>query len=147
MMIEESVLINAGMDQVWRSFTDLTCWDAWSRTARKVSPESCTMEQGTRFRFRLRPFVVPVDIMPVIDEIVPHERVVWSGSKYGISSRHEFLFQQAGNGVLVTSREKLIGLPLVLGGRRFTERTVRNLTVRMLRELKAACEQDPVQPS
>jgi len=147
MMIEESVLINASRDQVWQSFTDLTCWDDWSRTARKVSPESCKMEEGIRFRFRLRPFVVPVDIMPVIDEIVPFERVVWSGSKFGIASRHEFLFQQAGNGVLVTSREKLIGLPLVLGGRRFTERTVRRLTIRMLRELKAACEQGPEQPA
>lgn len=142
-MIEESVLISAGMEQVWKAFTDFTSWADWNRTARNISPANCSMEEGGRFRFRLRPFVVPIDIAPVIDAIVPHERVVWTGSKYGISSRHEFLFQQVGNGVLVTSREKLVGLPLVLGGRTLTERTVRKLTIRMLRELKAACEHDP----
>jgi hypothetical protein len=140
MVIEETVLINAGIERVWKTFTDLTCWSDWNRTARDIVSESGKMEQGRPFRFCLRPFVVPVRIDPVIDEIVPYDRVVWSGRKYGIASRHEFLFQQEADGVLVTSREKLIGLPLVMGGRAFTERLVRELTVSMLKELKEAAE-------
>jgi uncharacterized protein YndB with AHSA1/START domain len=140
MVIEESVFINADRKRVWKTFTDLTCWAEWNRTARDIVSRSSTMEQGSRFRFCLRPFAIPIHIDPVIDEIVPYDRVVWSGRKYGIASRHEFLFRQQADGVLITSRERLIGLPLVLGGRAFTEKVVRELTVSMLEELREAAE-------
>jgi hypothetical protein len=142
MVIEESVLIEAGMDRVWRIFTDLACWRDWNRTARQVSSVSGRIEEGERFRFRLRPFNLPVNIDPVIDEVVEHERVVWSGSRFGIYSRHEFLFRQIDGGVLVTSREEFRGIPLRMGGRPLTGKVARGLVVKMLQELKKACEEE-----
>jgi hypothetical protein len=140
MVIEETIRIAADLQRVWETFMDLACWADRGRPARDVAPANCRMEQGMRFRFRLRPFILPIDIRPVIKEIVPCERVVWSSSKYGLSSHHEFLFRQADSDVLIISREKLIGLPLILGGRSFTEKTVRRLTVAMLQDLKNAAE-------
>lgn len=140
MLIVESALIKAGMDGVWTTFTDLSRWREWNSTACDASSPSGVLREGERIRFCIRPFAVPVDLAPVIDEVKTHERVVWSGCKFGIASRHEFLFQRAANGIVVTSREEFRGIPLLIGGRRFTERVARDLVRSMLRELKAACE-------
>lgn len=140
MVIDESVLINAGMETVWTTFTDLTCWKDWNTVARRAASDSGRIEEGGRVRFCIRPFAVPVNLDPVVDEVVDHERVVWSGSRFGISSRHEFRFQRVRNGVLVTSREEFRGLPLLIGGRPITEKIARDLVIAMLQELKKACE-------
>jgi hypothetical protein len=140
MMIEEAVLIKASIETVWRTFTDLTCWKDWNTTACEAASASGRIEEGERIRFCLRPFNLPVNLDPLIDEVVPRERVVWSGSKFGLASRHEFLFQRAGDSVLVTSREKFRGLPLLIGGRRITKTIARDLVRSMLQELKTACE-------
>ena len=140
MIIEESVLINADPKDVWRTFTDLTCWAEWNTVASKAASGSGRLEEGERFTFCLRPFDVPIVIEPKIEEVVLHEKVIWTGTKFGIFSRHEFLFQQVANGVLVTSSETFRGLPLLFGGLTFPESTVRELTVGMLKDLKKAAE-------
>jgi hypothetical protein len=142
MLIEESVLINADLKTLWKTFTDLTCWADWNTIASKAASDSGRLEEGETFTFCLRPFSIPIMIEPKIDEVVPQEKVVWSGSKFGIYSRHEFLFQQVANGVLVTSRETFRGLPLLFGGMTFPESTVREMTVGMLKDLKNAVEKD-----
>ncbi len=140
MKIEESVLINADIRKIWKTFTDLNCWVDWNTVATNASSGSGRIEEGEKFTFCLRPFTVPIVLEPKIEEVVPREKVVWSGTKFGIFSRHEFLFQQAVNGVLVTSRETFRGLPLLLSGLTFPESTVRELTVGMLNDLKRAAE-------
>jgi len=140
MFIEESVLINADLKKIWKTFTDLTCWADWNTVAREVASDSGRIEEGDRFTFCLRPFSVPIMIEPKIEEVVPREKVVWTGTKFGIFSRHEFLFQQVANSVLVTSRETFRGLPLLFGSLAFPESTVRELTVGMMNDLKKASE-------
>ena len=140
MIIEESVLISADLKDIWKTFIDLTCWADWNTVAGKAASASGKIEEGGRFTFCLRPFSVPIVIEPKIEEVVPQEKVVWTGTKFGIFSRHEFLFQQVANGVLVTSRETFRGLPLLFGGITFPESTVRELTVGMLKDLKKAAE-------
>lgn len=143
MLIVESVLIKADMARVWTTFTDVSCWKDWNRTTCDASAASGRLREGEKIGFCLRPFAVPVTIEPVIKEVAKHERVVWSGSRFGVRSRHEFLFQQVANGVLVTSREKFTGLPLLLGGAPLAEKIGRELVAKMLQELKAACESGP----
>jgi len=140
MLIEESVLINADIKKIWRIFTDLTCWAEWNTIATKAACRTGRIEEGMRFTFSIRPFSVPVTVRPKIVEVVPAEKIVWSGSKFGIFSRHEFLFQQASNGVLVTSRETFRGVQLLLARRTFPRKTIRELTINMLQDLKRAAE-------
>jgi hypothetical protein len=142
MVIEESVLINAELKKIWKTFTDLTCWADWNTVATGAESVSGRLEEGERFTFCLRPFAMPIQIDPKIEEVVPREKVVWTGTKFGIFSRHEFLFQQVANGVLVTSRETFRGLPLLFGGITFPDSTVRELTVGMLNDLKKAAEKE-----
>jgi len=142
MIIEESVLINADIKTIWKTFTDLTCWADWNSVTTNAASGSGHLEEGEKFTFCLRPFDLSITVEPKIEEVVPHEKVVWSGARFGISSRHEFLFQQAANGVLVTSRETFRGLPLHLGGKGITEKVSRDLVVLMLQQLKKACERE-----
>jgi hypothetical protein len=142
MLIEESVLINADLKNIWKTFTDLTCWADWNTVAGKVASDSGRIAEGERFTFCLRPFSVPIMIEPRIEEVIAREKVVWTGTKFGIFSRHEFLFQQVANGVLVTSRETFRGLPLLAGSMTFPEGTVRKLTAGMLKDLKNAVEKE-----
>jgi len=141
MVIEESVLINAALKDIWKTFIDLTCWADWNTVASKAASNSGRIEEGERLSFTLRPISVPIMIEAKIEEVEPLEKVVWSGTKFGIFSRHEFLFQQISNGVLVTSRETFRGLPLLFGRITFPEGTVRELTVEMLKDLKKATEE------
>lgn len=140
MVIEEAVLINADLANIWKTFTDLACWAGWNTVATDAASGSGRLEEGDTFTFCLRPFSVPITIEPKIEKVVPREKVVWSGGRFGIISRHEFLFQQAGSGVLVTSREHFSGFPLLLGGKPITEKISRDLVVLMLQQLKKACE-------
>lgn len=140
MIIEESVLIDANIEKIWKTFTDITCWADWNTVASRAASGSGRIEEGAKFTFCLRPFSVPIMIEPKIEEIVPREKVVWTSTRFGIFSRHEFLFQELANGVLVTSRETFRGLPLLLGGLAFPESTVREMTVVMLNDLKKAAE-------
>jgi hypothetical protein len=142
MVIEEAILISADLGRIWQTFMDLTCWANWNTVATDAASDSGSLEQGKTFTFCLRPFSVPIMIEPKIEEIVPREKVVWSGGRFGITSRHEFLFQKVANGVLVTSREIFRGLPLRLGGKGITEKISRDLVARMLQQLKKACERD-----
>jgi hypothetical protein len=142
MVIEESVLINADLAKIWKTFTDLTCWADWNTVATDAASGSGRLEEGDTFTFRPRLFSVPITIEPKIEEVVLREKVVWSDGRFGITSRHEFLFKQARNGVLVTSREHFSGLPLLLGGKPLTEKVSRDLVVLMLQQLKKACEGD-----
>ena len=140
MLIEESVLINADLKDIWNTFTDLTCWADWNTVACNAASLTGRIEEGERFTFCLRPFDLLIVINPKVEEVLPREKVVWTGTKFGIFSRHEFLFQQVANGVLVTSREAFRGPPLIFGGLTFPEGMVRKLTVGMLNDLKKAAE-------
>lgn len=142
MIVEEAVLIKADIGRVWKTFTNLTCWAGWNTVATNAASPSNNLEQGKTFTFCIRPFSRPIVIEPKVKESVYQEKVVWSGSKFGISSRHEFLFQQVTNAVLVTSRENFSGLPLLLGGRLLIARVSRDLVVQMLQQLKKACERE-----
>ncbi len=140
MVIEESILIGADVARVWETLTDLACWKDWNRGLTEVEGETGRLDAGEAFTFCIRPFLFPVRLQPVIEEVVPNERLVWTGRKFGIFSRHEFLFHQVPEGVLVTSRETLRGLPLILGNLSFPVWKVRELTVGMLQDLKRAAE-------
>lgn len=140
MVIEESIFIHADIDTIWKTFTDLTCWADWNKVVRDVMSDSGRLTEGERFTCCIRPFLVPITLNPRIESVVPAQSIVWTGSKFGIFSRHEFLFQQLTNGVKVTSREVLRGLRLLFAGTVFTEGLVRRLNIEMLNDLKNACE-------
>jgi hypothetical protein len=140
MIIEESIVIRADIEKIWTALTDLTCWKEWNSGLMDAVGQTGQLTSGEKFTFCIRPFSFPVRLRPVIEEVLPKERLVWKGWKFGIFSRHEFLLRQTGEGVRVISRETLRGLPLVFGSLSFPVWKVRELTVGMLSDLKKAVE-------
>ncbi len=140
MKIEHSVFIEADMDTVWNIFTDLTCWKEWSSVLGESSSEEDRLTEGKRFNFCIRPFAFPVHVEPVVEEVVPGERIIWAGGKYGIHARHEFIFRKSDTMVQVVSREFFTtrGFKKLLF--HLPKRKLHTLSIRMLNELKEAAE-------
>jgi len=142
MLIEEYVFIDAPLKKVWDTFTDLTCWKDWSTVMSDISSETGLLTKGKRFRFCIRPFDIPVNIEPVVEEIIPGRRIVWTGRKHGITARHEFTFQGKGDSVLLTSRETFTGAILKPLKLFFPKRKIRELSILLLHDIKTAAEND-----
>jgi hypothetical protein len=140
MVVEESVLIHALPEKVWKTFTDLSCWGDWNTVLRDVSAGGSSIEEGGRFRCSIRPFFFPVHLDPVIEEVIPREKIVWAGTKYGVSSRHEFIFESDEGGVFVVSRETFSGIAVEAVPALFPEQRIRELTRLFLRDLKEEAE-------
>jgi hypothetical protein len=141
MLIEERIVINADMERVWSTFNDLTCWKDWSETIEGISSEDATsFREGARLQFCIRPFSVPINVRPTVGEVVPGEKICWYGTKFGIYSEHEYVFEELEGGVRVTSRERFSGIGMRAAGFAFPKKTIRELTAAVLRELKRAAE-------
>ncbi len=140
MVIEETVVIHAGIEEVWKTFVDLSCWKDWNTVLEDVRPSTGKIAEGRHLRCCMRPFAFPLHFDPVVSEVVRPERVVWSGRKYGIRARHEFIFKENNGDTTVTSRETFQGLPVIFSGLFFPAGRIRELTVLMLRDLKKAAE-------
>ncbi len=140
MLIEESITINAPLATVWKTFTDLTCWADWNTVMKDVRSGSESLEKGSAFSFCLRPFIVPIYIEPFIEEVILNKLVVWSGSKFGIFARHEFVFEESEKETTVISRETFKGLTIDNMSLLFPEKRLRELTRALLRDFKKAAE-------
>src|SRR5512139_780497 len=140
MVIEESITISASLDRVWRTFTDLSCWADWNTVIKDLSPGTVCMEKGETFKFCMRPFMFLVYLELFMEEVIPSKLVVWSGSKFGIFARHEFIFEESGKKVIVISRESFKGITLDNMSLIFPEKRIRDMTKSLLKDLKNATE-------
>ncbi len=139
MEIVESVTIFSAMERVWDIFTDLACWNNWCRSVKEAAkPQGYFMSEGQKLSLIIRPCVLPFSIRPIVECVVPHDRVVWSARKFGLFAKHEFLFTNLGGAVLVTSRERFVGPKTFLMF--LPEAKLRNITVGMLSDLKEKAE-------
>ncbi len=145
MVIKESILINAKLDKVWKTFTDLTCWKDWNTVVRDVCSNEKSLSCGGEISCCFRPFLFPVKAKSKVDEVIPYERVVWSAQKKGFSTRNEFSFQNYEKGVLVTSRETFTGFLVRAFGFFLPKRRMHTLIQTFLKDLKTASEKQFIQ--
>lgn len=140
MIIEHAVVIHAPLETVWSIFTDLTCWKDWTSVMENVSSTHGDLREGKNFKFCIRPFVFPINITPVVEELVLHKRIVWAGKKHSISARHEFIFEENGESVRLLSREIFtVGLIKRLFFH-IPKKKLHKLSIKMLNDLKYAAE-------
>ena len=142
MTVEESVLIDAPIDRVWKTFTDLSCWEEWNSILQDVRSQNDRLaEPGDRFTCKVRPFSFRIEFESEIEEVVPHRRVVWRGERFGITGRHSFEFsEEEGGRVRVTSREGFNGPTTAVAGLLFPWKRIREMTRSLLESLKYEAE-------
>jgi len=141
MLIEEVIAIRAPIEKVWNTFTDLTCWMQWNTVLRNVRSGERCLSSGKEVTCCLYPFLFPITVDLRIEELIPHELIVWSARKKGLHARHEFIFGKKNNSVLVTSREAFTGLLSKASGALLPKRRMQELTIRFLKDLKKASEE------
>ncbi len=140
MQIEHSVEINAPIEVIWSIFTDLTCWEEWTSVMTDVSGDDNILKKGSIFKFCIRPFLFSISIQPVVEELVLHERIVWSGKKHTVLAHHEFIFEDRGSSVMLKSVETFTVNKFIRILFHIPKKKLHRLSVLMLEELKYASE-------
>ncbi len=141
MIVEESILINADLDKVWDTFTDLTCWKNWNNVIRDVESESNCLTSGCRLVCNFRPFFFPINVCIEIQEVKNKKSISWYAKKMGLFAEHLFDFKETKNGILVTSREVFNGFFVRNIGFIVPKQKIQSLTREFLNDLKSAAEQ------
>ena len=140
MVIDESVVIIAPIEKVWRTFIDLTCWADWNSVLTDISAQRDLISEGENFRCCVRPYVFPVYFEAKVEEVTPFHRITWISRKFGITSRHFFSFKQAGEGVHVRSHEFLTGPMMLFPECVMPKKKLGALNQTFLRQLKQEAE-------
>jgi len=140
MIIEESVLISAPLKKVWDTFTDLTCWRDWCTVLDDISASTDRITKGKSFKFCIRPFDIPIHLEPVVEEVIPEKRIVWTGTKLGVSARHKFTFEKKDGKTLLRSRETFSGFMISSMSFIFPKKKLQELSTMILQEIKEASE-------
>jgi uncharacterized protein YndB with AHSA1/START domain len=139
--IEESVLIRAPRETVWRAFVDLTCWADWNSvlTAVRAEPEAC-LAGGEGFSCCLRPFGFTVPFAVRVELAEAPARLLWVAERWGVRGRHWYHFSDQEDGTRCDSEEELTGPTVTLSGPFFPTWRFRGLTRKFLADLKAEAE-------
>lgn len=147
MIIEESVEINAPLPVVWRVFSTMEDWQSWNTVC-----ENCciitgdSMAENTCFTFQMRPYYLPIKVMPTITKCEPGKEVIWEGHRFGVHAVHRFIFEEKENTVRLTSSEAFRGPLLWLSKLIFIPKRLHRLTQQLMASIKNQAEACVDQP-
>ncbi len=99
------VLVHAPPDRVWAVLTDFARWPEWNPDVREVRVDG-PLTTGTVFRWKAG----PSQIRSRLEEVLPPERITWTGSTMGIRAVHVHVLTPEGDGTRVISEESWSGL-------------------------------------
>ncbi len=141
MIIEESVEIRAPLAVVWRVFSAMEDWKSWNPVC-----ENCRIISGsamaadTCFTFSMRPYYLPIKVMPTINRCEPGKEVIWEGRRFGVHAVHRFIFEEQKDSVRLTSSETFSGPLLWLSKLIFIPGRLHRLTRQLMASIKDQAE-------
>ena len=141
MIIEESIDIYAPLPVVWNVFAAMEDWQSWNPVVENcciISGDS--MAENTCFTFQMRPYYLPIRVMPTITKCDPGKEVIWEGSRFGVQAVHTFIFEEKENAVRLTSSETFSGPLLWLSKLIFIPRRLHRLTRKLMASIKEHAE-------
>lgn len=106
-LTNEEVIINAPLIDVWNIHTDISNWSDWNdeiSASRIDAPPAI----GKTFTWTIS----GMEISSTISELIPGQKIAWSGTVNGVLGIHVWLFRDVGDGVLVSTAESLEGEPI-----------------------------------
>ncbi|WP_214072774.1 SRPBCC family protein [Mucilaginibacter sp. dw_454] len=104
----DEILINAPLIDIWNIHTDISGWSDWNNeiTASKIEAPAAI---GKTFSWTIS----GMEITSTISELIPGQKIAWSGTVNGVLGIHVWLLRDMGDGVLVNTAESLEGDPIV----------------------------------
>lgn len=100
-------LIEASLDTVWRVFTNIANWTQWNKDINQASLDG-PLTVGSAIHWT----TAGMDIVSTIGELVPQQRIVWSGETQSIMGIHHWQFTSVEEGTLVQTKESWTGDPV-----------------------------------
>jgi len=141
MIIQEKIEVAAPLQLVWHVFSTLPEWGTWNNVCRDCCLiEGREMAAGTCFSFTLKPYYIPIKIIPRITRCEAGREVVWEGKRLGIHAVHRFNFEEVDGKVIVTSTEQFGGPLFFFSRLLFIPRQLHRLSQKLLAEMKQAAE-------
>jgi len=138
---EESVEISAPLAVVGRVVSAIEDWKSWNPVC-----ENCCIISGsgmatdTCFTFSMRPYYLPIRVMPTITKCEPGKEVIWEGRRFGVHAVHRFVFEEQAATVRLTSSETFSGPLLWLSKLIFIPGRLHRLTRRLMASIKEQAE-------
>ena len=96
--------IAAPPDRVWEVFTNISAWPDWHDGI-----ESATLDDPLAVGASFQWHTWGLDVTSMIGELIPHQRLVWSGLVRGIMAIHAWQFTAVDGGTLVQTEESWDG--------------------------------------
>lgn len=131
---EATITIGASRDIVWSLMADVAGWPTWNTDITEAAIEG-TLARGARIVWKSGPGT----IRSKVADVVPRERLSWTGSLLGIKAIHVWVLATEGGDTVVTTRESWDGLPVRLA-KRWSRSTLDKALASGLQHLKAEAE-------
>lgn len=99
--------IDAPLAVVWAVFTDVSRWTAWNKDI-----ENAQLTGPFTVSAAIHWSTAGLDIVSTVGELIPQQRIVWSGTSQGILGIHHWQFTPTETGTLVQTDESWSGEPV-----------------------------------
>lgn len=110
LVAHKEILIQTTPEVVWSIHTDINAWKEWQPDISKSQIDG-ELSTGSVFIWNSGGFT----ITSTLQEVVPQERIAWTGKALGSQARHIWTFKPQPRGTLVTTEESMEGwlIPIV----------------------------------
>jgi uncharacterized membrane protein len=105
----DEIVIKAPLGTVWNLFTNINAWPQWNKEIESASLQG-PLDVGAVFHWSTAGMI----IASTISELIPQQRIAWSGLVQGIMGIHVWRFTEVEDGVLVQTEESWDGEPVRL---------------------------------
>ena len=113
--IEESILIAAPPERVWKLLADPFGWRFWWPQCKAAATEDRKpLRDGSRLELSLQLGFLPLTLRPTVEVAQPGKTLLWVGTGLGVTGRHAFYLEPRPNGTWIRQRETFEGWGIAL---------------------------------
>ena len=139
--IEETILVAAPPESVWKLLTDLHTWRLWWPNCLEAETrDKKTLHDGSEFMMRLRLGWLNTRFRPRVNAATAPKHLVWTGRGAGVTGLHVFFLDPKPNGTFVRQIENFDGPGLLLFRLLRFDHATRRMFKANLRGLKRLAE-------
>jgi carbon monoxide dehydrogenase subunit G len=112
--IEESIVVGARPEAVWRLISDPVSWRFWwpkCRSAETVDRKP--LREGSELVLVLELGLLPINWHAKVEVMQPNRALMLDGHGFGVRGRHAFYLEEKRNGTQVREREAFEGWGLI----------------------------------
>ncbi len=112
--VEETTLVGAAPETVWRLVSDPTCWRLWWPGCLEAeAKDRRPLHDGSELRLVVRPSWIPIRYQARVEVATAPRALIWLARGGGVAVRHHLYLDAKPTGTLVRQREDITGWGLL----------------------------------